>query len=39
LYALYSGIAFLTTTAIFLAPIFHRVLHILQVEASDRPTK
>ncbi|HTH55195.1 MAG TPA: hypothetical protein VL728_04070 [Cyclobacteriaceae bacterium] len=37
-YALYSGIAFLSTTAIFLAPIFHRMLHILQVEPSDQIT-
>ncbi|HUR11207.1 MAG TPA: hypothetical protein VM012_07550 [Flavitalea sp.] len=32
LYALYSGIAFLSITAVFFAPIVHRVLHILQVE-------
>lgn len=32
LYALYSGIAFLSITAVFFAPIIHRVLHILQVE-------
>ncbi len=31
-YALYSGIAFLSITAVFLAPIAHRVLHILNVE-------
>ena len=31
-YALYSGIAFLSITAVFFAPIFHRVLHILHVE-------
>jgi hypothetical protein len=31
-YALYSGVAFLSVTGIFLAPIVHRVLHILQVE-------
>lgn len=34
-YALYSGIAFLSITAVFLAPIFHRILHILHVEKSD----
>jgi hypothetical protein len=28
-YALYSGIAFLSTTAIFFSPIAHRILHIL----------
>jgi len=31
-YALYSGIAFLSITAIFLAPIIHRILHILHLE-------
>jgi hypothetical protein len=31
-YALYSGIAFLSITAVFFAPIIHRVLHILHVE-------
>ncbi len=35
LYALYSGIAFLTITAVFFTPIIHRVLHILHVE-DDR---
>jgi hypothetical protein len=33
-YALYSGIAFLSITGVFLSPIVHRVLHILQVEAK-----
>lgn len=32
LYALYSGIAFLSITAVFFAPIIHRLLHILHVE-------
>ena len=31
-YALYSGIAFLSITAVFLAPMIHRLLHILQVD-------
>jgi ADP-glucose pyrophosphorylase len=31
-YALYSGVAFLSITAVFFAPIIHRVLHILHVE-------
>ena len=31
-YALYGGIAFLSITATFFAPIVHRLLHILQVE-------
>ncbi len=35
LFALYSGIAFLSITAVFFAPIIHRVLHILQVEIED----
>lgn len=30
-YALYSGVAFLSITAIFFAPVIHRVLHILHV--------
>jgi hypothetical protein len=35
LYALYSGVAFLTITAVFFAPIIHRLLHILQIDAED----
>lgn len=31
-YALYSGVAFLSITAVFLAPIVHRLLHIMHVE-------
>jgi hypothetical protein len=31
-YALYSGIAFLSITAIVVAPLAHRVLHILHLE-------
>ena len=31
-YALYSGIAFLSITAVFFAPIIHRILHILHVD-------
>ena len=34
-YALYSGIAFLSITAVFFAPIIHRLLHILQVEKGE----
>lgn len=37
LYALYSGIAFLTITAVFFSPIIHRILHILHVEDSNDP--
>lgn len=35
LYALYSGVAFLSITAVFFAPIIHRILHILHVENND----
>lgn len=31
-YALYSGLAFLSITAVFFAPIIHRLLHILHVD-------
>jgi len=31
-YALYSGIAFLSTIVIFLAPIIHRFMHIFHME-------
>jgi hypothetical protein len=34
-YALYSGVAFLSITAVFFAPIIHRLLHILQVESDE----
>jgi magnesium-transporting ATPase (P-type) len=34
-YALFSGIVFLTTAAIFISPIAHRLLHILHVEEED----
>jgi hypothetical protein len=34
-YALYSGVAFLSVTAVFFAPIIHRLLHILHVEDQD----
>ena len=34
-YALYSGIAFLSITAIFFAPIIHRFLHILHVDKNE----
>lgn len=35
LFALYSGIAFLSITAVFFAPLIHRLLHILQVEHGE----
>jgi hypothetical protein len=34
IYALYSGIAFLSITAIFFSPIAHRLLHILHIDKS-----
>lgn len=34
-YALYSGVAFLTISAVFFTPLVHRLLHILQLEKSD----
>jgi len=37
-YALYSGVAFLSITAVFLAPIIHRLLHILHVEKYENTT-
>ncbi|MFD2600587.1 hypothetical protein [Flavobacterium suzhouense] len=35
IYALYSGVAFLSITAVFFAPVIHRILHILQVEDEE----
>ncbi len=35
LYALFSGIVFLTTAAIFISPIAHRLLHLLHVDEND----
>lgn len=34
-YALYSGIAFLTISAVFFTPIVHRLLHILQLDRNQ----
>lgn len=34
-YALYSGVVFLGITAVFFAPVIHRLLHILHVENED----
>lgn len=36
IYALYSGLAFLSLTAVFLAPIIHRLLHILHLEDHNK---
>jgi len=37
-FALYSGVAFLSITAVFFAPIVHRLLHILHVEENKSET-
>lgn len=37
-YALYSGIVFLSISAVILAPIIHRILHILHVENETTDT-
>lgn len=34
-YALFSGIAFLSTIAVFFAPIAHRILHSFHIEANE----
>lgn len=34
-YALYSGVAFLSITAVFFTPIIHRLLHILHLEQDN----
>lgn len=34
-YALFSGIAFLSTVAIIFAPIAHRLLHILHIKEEE----
>ncbi|RIW14544.1 hypothetical protein D0X99_13400 [Algoriphagus lacus] len=34
-YALYSGVAFLSISAVFFTPIIHRLLHILHLEDSN----
>jgi len=36
LYALYSGIAFLSICAVFFTPIVHRLLHILHMEENSK---
>jgi hypothetical protein len=35
-YALFSGIAFLSTTAVFFAPIAHRILHTFHIENNEQ---
>ena len=39
LYALYSGVAFLSITTVFFAPIIHILLHILHVEQDENEKK
>lgn len=34
-YAIYSGVAFLTTISILFAPIIHRFLHLMHVEDNE----
>lgn len=34
-YAIFSGVAFLTTIAVFFAPIIHRFLHKIHVDLED----
>jgi hypothetical protein len=35
LYALFSGIVFLSTVAIFFAPFAHRIMHLLHVDPGE----
>ena len=35
-YAIFSGVAFLTSVGVLLAPMFHRVLHRLHLEAEEQ---
>jgi len=35
-YAIFSGVAFLTTVALLLAPVVHRALHRFHLEAQNR---
>ncbi|EPR67763.1 hypothetical protein ADICYQ_3189 [Cyclobacterium qasimii M12-11B] len=34
-YALFSGVIFLSTVAIFFAPFAHRLMHLLHIESID----
>jgi hypothetical protein len=34
-YAIYSGVAFLTSVGVFLTPVAHRILHHLHLEADE----
>jgi hypothetical protein len=35
-YALYSGVAFLSMSAVITAPVFHRLIHKFHLEESDQ---
>ena len=35
IYALFSGVIFLSTVAIFFAPFAHRLMHLLKIEEID----
>ncbi|MES1182105.1 MAG: hypothetical protein ABUL44_04850 [Flavobacterium sp.] len=38
-YALFSGITFLTTIAVLLAPVLHRAMHIFHIETEEEEEK
>ncbi len=38
-YALYSGVAFLSISAVFFSPIVHRLLHLFQVDMDEVDNK
>jgi hypothetical protein len=38
-YSLFSGVIFLTSVAVLLAPVAHRILHRLHLEGEDRPAR
>jgi len=35
-YALFSGIVFLSASGIILAPVFHRIMHIIHLDEDDQ---
>jgi hypothetical protein len=35
-YAIFSGVAFLTTIAVVLAPVMHRAMHIFHIDDAER---
>lgn len=37
IYALFSGVIFLSTVAIFFAPFAHRLMHLLRIEEINEP--